>query len=77
MSYHDYRGIACNEEEREELAHDLGPVNKVMILRNHGLLAMGSSIEEAFYLAYNLVYACEIQVSCKEHLIIKRYGSTS
>lgn len=34
-----------------------------MILRNHGLVALGSSIEEAFDYLYNLVRACESQVT--------------
>ena len=76
MSYHDYRGIVCTEEEKEELAHDLGPVNMVMMLRNHGLLAMGRTIEEAFHFAYNLVYACEIQVSCRELLFMSDFVFT-
>lgn len=37
---------------------------KVFILRNHGLVAMGGSIEEAFHIAQKLVKACEIQVTC-------------
>ena len=35
---------------------------QVMILRNHGVVAMGISIEEAFHIAHKLVKACEIQV---------------
>ena len=62
MSYHTFRGVACDEAEKEELARDMGPVNKVMILRNHGLVAVGSSIEEAFYNANILVTSCQIQV---------------
>ena len=34
-----------------------------MILRNHGLVTLGSTIEEAFEYMYNLVLACESQVS--------------
>lgn len=35
---------------------------QVLILRNHGVVAMGNSIEEAFHYAFHLVRACEIQV---------------
>lgn len=35
---------------------------QVLILRNHGLVTMGSTVEEAFYYIHNLVTACEIQV---------------
>ena len=34
-----------------------------MILRNHGLVTLGSTVEEAFEYMYNLVRACESQVS--------------
>ena len=37
--------------------------HKVLILRNHGLVAVGNSVEECFHLMYNLIRACEIQVS--------------
>lgn len=62
MSYHAYRGIVCDETEKAELAKDLGPVNKAMILQNHGLLAMGSTVEEAYHICMNLMAACEAQV---------------
>lgn len=35
---------------------------QVLILRNHGLVSVGESVEEAFYYIRNLVVACEIQV---------------
>ena len=35
---------------------------QVLVLRNHGLVAMGSTVEEAFHIAHKLVKACEIQV---------------
>ena len=35
---------------------------QVLILRNHGLVSVGESVEEAFYYIHNLVVACEIQV---------------
>lgn len=35
---------------------------QVLILRNHGLVSVGETVEEAFYYIHNLVLACEIQV---------------
>lgn len=32
VSYHDYQGIVVDTAEREQIARDLGPVNKVNIL---------------------------------------------
>lgn len=36
---------------------------KVLILRNHGLVAVGNCVEECFHVMYNLIQACKIQVS--------------
>lgn len=38
-------------------------VVQVLILRNHGLVSVGETVEEAFYYIHNLVTACEIQVT--------------
>lgn len=61
ISYLDYTGIPTAEEEREAVAAGLGQKSKVMILRNHGLIVCGETIEEAYYLLTNLMRACETQ----------------
>jgi ribulose-5-phosphate 4-epimerase/fuculose-1-phosphate aldolase len=61
LSYHDFEGAAGPEDERARLAQDLGK-NFNMILRNHGLIAAGRSIAEAFVNIYELEFACRIQV---------------
>ena len=63
ISYHDYRGILVDPAEKEVLARNLGPVNKVMMLRNHGVVCCGETVEESWYLTYYTTRACEIQVS--------------
>jgi ribulose-5-phosphate 4-epimerase/fuculose-1-phosphate aldolase len=60
--YHDYEGIALELSEQERLTRDLGATAQAMILRNHGLLAAGGSVHEAFDLLYYLECACQIQV---------------
>ncbi|XP_072228752.1 alpha-adducin isoform X4 [Leuresthes tenuis] len=62
VSYHDYHGILVDEEESALIQKNLGPNSKVLILRNHGLVSVGETVEEAFYYIHNLVTACEIQV---------------
>ncbi|XP_037607971.1 alpha-adducin isoform X6 [Sebastes umbrosus] len=62
LSYHDYQGILVDDEEGLTIQRNLGPTNKVLILRNHGLVSVGETVEEAFYYMHNLVTACEIQV---------------
>ncbi|XP_028456776.1 alpha-adducin isoform X1 [Perca flavescens] len=62
VAYHDYQGILVDEEESTLIQRNLGPNSKVLILRNHGLVSVGETVEEAFYYIHNLVTACEIQV---------------
>uniref|UniRef100_A0A673BBI7 Alpha-adducin n=1 Tax=Sphaeramia orbicularis TaxID=375764 RepID=A0A673BBI7_9TELE len=62
IAYHDYHGILVDEEETGLIQRNLGPNSKVLILRNHGLVSVGETVEEAFYYIHNLVTACEIQV---------------
>uniref|UniRef100_A0A3Q3K7T0 Alpha-adducin n=1 Tax=Monopterus albus TaxID=43700 RepID=A0A3Q3K7T0_MONAL len=62
VTYHDYQGILVDEEESNLIQKNLGPNSKVLILRNHGLVSVGETVEEAFYYIHNLVTACEIQV---------------
>lgn len=61
LAYHDYEGVALLDGEKARLQADLRD-KRVMILRNHGLLAVGETIGEAFFWLYTLQKACEIQV---------------
>lgn len=62
VSYHNYEGLVVEKAEWESLSRDLGVHNKVMLLRNHGAICCGETIEEAFYYAYHLVLACDTQL---------------
>jgi ribulose-5-phosphate 4-epimerase/fuculose-1-phosphate aldolase len=61
LAYHDYEGIALNEEEKPRLVRDLGDKNFFM-LRNHGLLTVADNIPDAFLFMYVFEVACAIQV---------------
>lgn len=61
LGYHDYEGIALNEDEKPRLVADLGS-NQALILRNHGLLTVGRTIPDAFLMMYALETACQTQV---------------
>lgn len=61
LSYHDYEGVALNLDERERLVADLGDTD-FMLLRNHGTLALGSSVGAAWGRIYQLESACTAQV---------------
>ncbi|XP_052703351.1 alpha-adducin-like isoform X3 [Crassostrea angulata] len=62
VSYHEYNGILVDQEERDALQRHLGPNNKIMFLRNHGVVACGTTVEEAWHYAFNIMAACESQI---------------
>ncbi|XP_010785726.1 beta-adducin-like, partial [Notothenia coriiceps] len=61
VAYYDYNGVMEEEEDRVELQKSLGPTCKVLVLRNHGIVALGESVEEAFYTIFHIQAACQIQ----------------
>ena len=61
LAYHNYEGLALNDDEKPRLVTDLGD-KKNLILRNHGLLTIGANAADAFLAMYNLERACEIQL---------------
>jgi ribulose-5-phosphate 4-epimerase/fuculose-1-phosphate aldolase len=61
LAYHDYEGVALNEDEKPRLVRDLGD-RRCLILRNHGLLTVGRNVAEAFVAMYFLEAACMMQV---------------
>ncbi|CAB3754064.1 class II aldolase/adducin family protein [Paraburkholderia solisilvae] len=62
VAYHDFEGITVYADEGPRLVADLGD-KALMILRNHGLLAVGSTIAQAFVRLWTLNRACEIQLA--------------
>ncbi|MFN2101037.1 class II aldolase/adducin family protein [Altererythrobacter sp. MF3-039] len=61
IAYHEYEGIATDLEERDRLVEDMGDKH-VMILRNHGTLAIGKTVAECFLRLYFVERACDAQV---------------
>ncbi|XP_019880731.1 protein hu-li tai shao isoform X1 [Aethina tumida] len=62
VSTHTYLGGLLDPEEKDKLARNLGPNNKVLLLSNQGALCCGETIEEAFFNARNTVLASESQL---------------
>ena len=62
LGYHDFEGVTVRDEEGERLLQNLGN-QRVMFLRNHGILAMGRTLPEAFIRHWSLQRACEIQLA--------------
>ncbi|MFO1115387.1 MAG: class II aldolase/adducin family protein [Beijerinckiaceae bacterium] len=61
LAYHDYEGVALDHDERPRLQKDLGSKN-LMLLHNHGTLAVGRTCADAFTRMYFLERACTMQV---------------
>ena len=61
LGYHDYEGVALRDDEKPRLVADLGH-RTFLMLRNHGLLTVGSSIADAFLAMYLFETTCAIQL---------------
>ncbi|HWU25354.1 MAG TPA: class II aldolase/adducin family protein [Rhizomicrobium sp.] len=61
IGYHDYEGPAIDVAERERIVRDLGS-HDALIMRNHGLLTCGATIQQAFNTMYQLEMSCRAQV---------------
>jgi ribulose-5-phosphate 4-epimerase/fuculose-1-phosphate aldolase len=61
LAYHDYEGIALEDDEKPRLVRDLGD-RRFLMLRNHGLLTVGRSVAEAFVGMYFFETSCMMQV---------------
>jgi ribulose-5-phosphate 4-epimerase/fuculose-1-phosphate aldolase len=61
VAYHDFEGITVHDDEKPRLLASMGD-KRLLILRNHGLLAHGVSLAHAFALLWTLNRACEVQV---------------
>jgi len=62
VAYHDFEGITVEEGEKTRLVASIG-TKKAVILRNHGLLAWGPSVPEAFMTLWTLQRACDVQIA--------------
>lgn len=62
LALHAYEGIALDHAERARLVEDLGDKH-LMLLRNHGTLALGSSAAACWNAMYYLERACSIQIA--------------
>ncbi len=72
VSYHDYDSLALEAQAGNRLIQDLAD-KKIMLMRNHGSITCGKTIEEAMFYTYHLDKACQTQVvslSMNRELII-------
>jgi ribulose-5-phosphate 4-epimerase/fuculose-1-phosphate aldolase len=61
VAYHDYEGVVLDLGEQARLVADLGAAD-LMILRNHGLLATGGTVPQAFDTIRRAELACQAQI---------------
>jgi len=61
LGYHDYEGVSLDLDERERLQESIGN-HPVLVLRNHGLLATGRNVAEAFSATYHFERSAEAQL---------------
>ena len=62
LGYHPYEGVALDLDERKRIQASLGE-NIALVLNHHGLLSVGESVADAFYVMFYLNRACEIQLA--------------
>jgi ribulose-5-phosphate 4-epimerase/fuculose-1-phosphate aldolase len=59
--FDDYTGVVLDIEEGKRIAHALGE-NKAVILRNHGLLTVGHTVDEAAWWFITMERSCQVQL---------------
>jgi ribulose-5-phosphate 4-epimerase/fuculose-1-phosphate aldolase len=59
--FDDYTGVVLDPEEGKRIAHALGDT-KAVILRNHGLLTVGHSVDEAVWWFITMDRSCQAQL---------------
>lgn len=73
IAYHDFEGVTVNPDERSRMLESIGD-HRVVILRNHGLLTWGETVEEAFLWLWTLQRACDIQIAAASAGPLRRLG---
>jgi ribulose-5-phosphate 4-epimerase/fuculose-1-phosphate aldolase len=59
--FDDYTGVVLDPEEGKRIAHAVGE-GKAVILRNHGLLTVGHSVDEAAWWFITMERSCQAQL---------------
>lgn len=59
--FDDYTGVVNDPEEGKRIAHALAD-NKAAILRNHGILTVGQSVDEAIFWYVTMERTCEVEL---------------
>lgn len=62
IAYHTFEGTTVHDDEKSRMIASMGE-KRLLVLRNHGLLAHGATLGHAFVLIWTLNRACEIQLA--------------
>lgn len=62
--YDAYTGVVVDEDEGRRIAAALG-TRKAVILRNHGLLTVGDSVDAAAWWFLTLERSCQVQLAAR------------
>jgi len=62
VAYHEFEGVTVELGEQARLVKSIGD-KPAVILRNHGLLAWGPSVSQAFVMLWTLQRACDVQIA--------------
>jgi len=62
--FDDYTGVVTDIEEGKRIATALGE-HKALILRNHGLLTVGRSVDSAVFWFITMERSCQVQLTAK------------
>ncbi|CAF3582563.1 hypothetical protein SNK03_011833 [Fusarium graminearum] len=60
--YDSYGGVVLASEEGDRIAAAMGPKGKGCILRNHGILTVGQTVDEAAWLYTSMENSCRVQL---------------
>ena len=60
VGYHDYDSLVTSASQGTQLAQDLGD-KFILLMRNHGVLIAGRTIQEAMFYTHHLELACKAQ----------------
>uniref|UniRef100_A0A8H7NGU4 Class II aldolase/adducin N-terminal domain-containing protein n=1 Tax=Bionectria ochroleuca TaxID=29856 RepID=A0A8H7NGU4_BIOOC len=60
--YDSYGGVVLGSEEGDRIAAALGSKGKGCILRNHGILTVGQTVDEAAFLFTSMERSCQVQL---------------
>ena len=71
VKYYSYKGMVIDAMEADKLKNIVENNTKLIILKNHGIIILGKSIQELFHLNYHFEKCCEVQLKLNSKKINK------